>query len=180
MKQHKKTHGINKYFHFKLILYVILDIFWGMHVMNADCAHLYCMMCMPADYVHLHNVCCKPRDFDMHVYCLSGVCILAYCPVYEIICIDHGQNTDGMSYAYCCAMVCWFYYPFHPRVSRLILFHLLTKVNNKFQIIFWGLYLCQTNWDVRRYESVLCPLLVLVQYVHLFDCADTCWGLRCR
>ena len=68
--------------------------------------------------------------------CLSGVCILAYCPVHEIVCIDHGQNTDGMSYAYCCAMACWFYYPFHPRVSRLILLHLLTKVNNKFQIIF--------------------------------------------
>ena len=103
--------------------------------MYADCVHLYCMTCMPADYVHLHNVCRKPRDFDMHVYCLSGVCILAYCPVYEIVCIDHGQNTDGMSYAYCCAMACWFYYPFHPKVSRLILLHLLTKVNNKFQII---------------------------------------------
>ena len=104
--------------------------------MYADCVHLYCMMCMPADYVQLHNVCRKPRDFDMHVYCLSGVCILDYCPVYEIICIDQGHNSDGMSYAYCCAMVCWLHYPFHPRVSRLILFHLLTKVNNKFQIIF--------------------------------------------
>ena len=132
-----------------------------------------CIMCV----VNLEILICMSTACLVYVYWLTVQCMKSYVHFFLY------RPWSKYRWYVLCILLCnglLVLLSISPKVSRLILLHLLTKVNNKFQIIFWGLYLCQTNWDVRRYESVLCSLLVLVQYVKLFDCADTCWGLRCR